>query len=62
MCASNVIFFEFLRNIFFRHELLKDEEILENDGSGHIILIPKKHVFGSTDIRFDFRKLENSIS
>ncbi len=37
MCASNVIFFEFLRNIFFRHELLKDEEILENDGSGLII-------------------------
>ncbi len=57
MCASNVIFFEFLRNIFFRHELLKDEEIFENDGSELIILIPKKHVFGSTDINFDFRAL-----
>ena len=57
MCASNMIFFEFLRNIFFRHELLKDEEILENGGSGLNILVLKKHVFGSTDLSFDFRAL-----
>ena len=58
MCASNMIFFEFLHNIFFRHELLKDEEIIENDGSGlNISLIPKNHVFGSSDLGFDFGAL-----
>ena len=49
--------FEFLHNIFFRHELLKDEEIIENGGSGLNILILKRHVFGSSDLSFDFRAL-----
>ena len=52
-----MIFFEFLHNIFFRHELLKDHEIIENDGSEINILIPKRHVFGSSDLGFDFGAL-----
>ena len=50
-----MIFFEFLRNTFFRHELLKDEEIIENDGLN--ILILKRHVFGSSDLSFGFYAL-----
>jgi len=52
-----LIFFEFLHNIFFGCELLKDEEIMKNDDSGCNILIQKNHVFGSAVTNFHFRVL-----
>ncbi len=48
------IFFEFLRNIFFGQELVKDKDITQNDGFGLVKWILKNHVFGSTVSSFDF--------
>ena len=48
-------FFEFLHNIFFRHEILKDREVAQNDGFRLAGQVPKTHVFGSSVSSFDFR-------